>query len=408
VINRNNISLTLTLFIFSLCTNIVTAQKNELNVFAWDGQALQINKQKLTQKDGAALTPAYQALLKKANKVMKDTIYTVMEKKQLPPSGDIHDYMSIAIYYWPDPQKKDGLPYIRKDGQINPEVKDYKDKENIVKMCDNVEILSLAYYFSDDQQYAQKAIAQLRAWFLDKDTKMNPNFNFAQAIKGKNDGRGAGIIESRNFISVVDAVGLLSQSKYWTKADQQGMQQWFESFLQWLTTSKNGIDEMNTKNNHGIWYDAQKLSFALFANKTEIAQSTVKSLKQRLEVQMDTTGFFPAEMERTISLHYSAFVIDPLMMAANMSTHTGDDLWNYQSVSGKSLRKGFDVLAPYLCKEKEWAGQQIKHFDFDMYAPSILSKGYYKYGCAACKEAMAVVCDKKPEEHIVHLITLLD
>lgn len=388
-------------------TMSVMAQQHTINVFAMDRDALAINKKKIQSGD-KQLMPALEKLIKTADQLLEQPVYTVMEKKQTPPSGDRHDYMSLALYYWPDPSKSDGLPYIRKDGQINPEVNDFKDKANIGEMCKMVEQLSLAYYFTEDSKYAQKTIDQLKAWFLNKDTRMNPNFNFAQAIKGKNDGRGIGIIESRNFINVVDATGIIQSSKLWTKTDQVGMEEWFGDFLKWLMTSKNGIEEYQTKNNHGIWYDAQKLSFALFTHKDEIAQSTLKSIKSRLEDQMDTTGFFPAEMERTISLHYSAFIMEPLFMIANMSATMGDNLWVYSSPSGRSLKKAFNTLMPYLSKEKEWTWQQIKTFDYSGNASPLLAQGFYKYNCKTCRERIYSIYQKNPDESILHLTTLID
>ncbi len=398
-------------FVLILCffaSFAVLAQSNELRVFSKDRNALTINKKKL-KSGNKDLLPAYEALLKKADGLLENHCPSVIEKKQNPPSGDMHDYMSLAIYFWPDPSKPDGLPYIRKDGEINPEVDDYKDKDNMKKVAEYVETLSLAYYFSDNPKYSKKAEEYIRTWFLNPDTKMNPNLNFAQAVKGKNDGRGIGIIESRILSSVADGVGLIHTSPTWTKKDQIGMEKWFEDFLQWLTTSKNGIEESKAKNNHGVWYDEQKLFFALFANKTEIALSTINNLKNRFELQMDSTGFFPEELARTISLHYSAFILEPLFLAANMSDAAGVDLWNYQSENGKSLKKAFQVLKPYLAKEKEWFAQQIKPFEFEDNATPLLAQGYYKYNCTDCNIAINKILSKdKATISIYHLTTLID
>ena len=312
-----------------LFINMAKSQESKLNVFTMDRNALEINKAKLKKND-PKLLPSYKKLLSVADEALAvKELYTVMEKKQIPPSGDMHDYMTIAIYFWPDPKKPDGLPYIRRDGEINPETKDYKDKGNIGLMIKSVESLSLAYYFSDDEKYAEKAVAQIKAWFLDPATKMNPNLNFAQAIKGKNDGRGIGLIESREFVLVIDAIGLLQHSKHWNSKEQAGMEDWFKAYLEWFSTSKNGIEEMNAKNNHGIWYDAQKLGFALFTKNDKVAKSTIESVKERLESQMDDTYFFPLEMERTISLHYEAFILEPLFWIAQMGSFLNEDLWNY-------------------------------------------------------------------------------
>jgi hypothetical protein len=383
------------------------SQESKLNVFTMDRNALEINKAKIKKND-PKLLPSYEKLLSVADEALAvKELYTVMEKKQIPPSGDMHDYMTIAIYFWPDPKKADGLPYIRRDGEINPETKDYKDKANIGLMIKSVEKLALAYYFSEDEKYAKKAVAQIKAWFLDPATKMNPNLNFAQAIKGKNDGRGIGLIESREFVLVIDAIGLLQHSKHWTSKDQAGMEDWFKAYLEWFSTSKNGIEEMNAKNNHGIWYDAQKLGFALFTKNNKAAKSTIESVKERLESQMDETGFFPLEMERTISLHYEAFILEPLFWIAQMGSFLNEDLWNYETPKGKSIKKGFDVLVPYLANEKDWIGQQIKPFEYDEYS-SLLAKGYYKYNCSNCLTGVYKNLDKKADQSILHLTTLID
>jgi len=396
------------LFTFSmLFINLAKSQESKLNVFAMDRNALEINKAKLKQND-PKLLPSYKKMLSVADEALAvKELYTVMEKKQIPPSGDMHDYMTIAIYFWPDPKKPDGLPYIRRDGEINPETKDYKDKANIGLMIKSVESLSLAYYFSEDEKYAEKAVAQIKAWFLDPATKMNPNLNFAQAIKGKNDGRGIGLIESREFVLVIDAIGLLQHSKYWTSKEQAGMEDWFKAYLEWFSKSKNGIEEMNAKNNHGIWYDAQKLGFALFTKNNKAAKATIESVKERLESQMDETGFFPLEMERTISLHYEAFILEPLFWIAQMGSFLNEDLWNYETPKGKSIKKGFEVLVPYLANEKDWIGQQIKPFEYDEYS-SLLAKGYYKYKCSNCLTGFYKNLDKKADQSILHLTTLID
>jgi hypothetical protein len=319
-----------------------------------------------------------------------------MEKTNTPPGGDKHDYMSLAPYFWPDPAKADGLPYIRKDGQTNPEVKDYKDKDYMPKLCGHVETLALAYFFSGDNKYADHAAKLIRVWFLDEATRMNPNLKYAQAIKGVNDGRGAGLIDSRHFVKLIDAIGLLQSSKSWKAADQKGMQQWFASFLNWMQTSKTGIDELNAKNNHGAWYDAQRLSMALFIDSTELAKRIVNNAAGRLDYQADDKGFFPAEMQRTISLHYTAFVMEPFFIIANMAKQTGFDLWNYTTPSGKSLKRSFTVLKPYFSNEKKWDGEQIKDYEFeDGYM--LLMEGAKQYGCSDCTAAVQrLAADKGP------------
>jgi hypothetical protein len=371
-------------------------------VFVLEVTALAANKSSIKAGDPNALV-AYKQLIKDAEEAMKSGPVSVMEKRNIPPSGNKHDYMSLAPYHWPDPSKAGGLPYIRKDGQTNPEVKEYKDKEYMPKLCADVHVLALAHYFSDDNIYAEHAAKLVRVWFLDTATRMNPNLNFAQAVKGVNTGRGAGMIDSRHFVKLIDAVGLLQGSKYWKDADQKGLQQWFADFLVWMQASKNGIDEMNANNNHGAWYDAQRLSMALFTGNMELAKKTVLSAQERLDKQMDDAGSFPKEMERTTSLHYTTFVMEAFFNIALMADDAGMDMWNYSSPSGRSLKKAFEVLRPYLAKQKEWQGQQIKDFQYEE-GYFLLMEAGRRFNCRPCRDEVSSLAGDKAKRLRINLL----
>ena len=352
--------------------------------FALSMKQLEENKASM-YAGNKTLEPAYKKLLKDADKALAFGPVSVMEKTVVPPSGNKHDYTSLAPYWWPDSSKPGGLPYMRKDGVTNPEVKDFKDKDYMPTLCKNVETLGLAYFYSDDEKYAQHAAKLLRVWFLDPETAMNPNLNFAQAIKGRNDGRGAGLIDSRHFIVMVDGIQLIKNSRSWTKEDQAGMQKWASAFLTWMQTSPVGLDEMDAPNNHGAFYDAQRLSLALYADSIGLAKKIVASAANRLDYQMDDKGSFPKEMERTISLHYTAFVLEAFFNIAQMSEVVGVDFWKMVTPSGKSLKKGFEAVKPYLKNPETWMGQQIKTFD-TKYAYQLLLEAARKYNCKDCKE----------------------
>ena len=77
-----------------------------------------------------------------------------MDKTITPPSGDKHDYMSQAPYWWPDPAKADGRPYIRRDGQRNPEINRLTDHDNLGRLTSAVATLGLAYSAERGTEYA--------------------------------------------------------------------------------------------------------------------------------------------------------------------------------------------------------------------------------------------------------------
>jgi Alginate lyase len=377
--------------LFSFCCQIAFAQikLSKTDMVKWDFKQLIVNKQQL-QKGNALLKPAYEQLLHNADSLLGYKPVSVMQKKDIPPSGNKHDYMSLAPYWWPDPNKPNGIPYIRRDGEVNPEVKNYPDKEQMPKLCENVNTLALAYYYSGNENYAKHAANLMRVWFLDTATRMNPNLNFGQAVKGITNGRAEGVIDTRQFIYALDAIQLLKKSSHWTADDQRGLQKWMTEFLIWLRTSKIGTDEMNTKNNHAIWYDAQTLSMAIFIDSIDLAKKIIAVSKERLDKQMNEYGLFPLELERTTSLHYSVFILNAFNVIAELSEQIGVDYFQAKTVSGKSLKMAFDSLMPYLLQQKNWTYTQIKPFAYTDAFPLLLS-AERRYGYKGSMDNLAKI-----------------
>src|SRR5437763_14871468 len=222
--------------------------------FLLDARQLQLTRQRLHDSD-KSLTAAWARLEREAQRTLGEGPFSIVNKAVTPPSGDKHDYMSQAPYFWPDPKSPNGLPYIRRDGERNPELNRITDHHSLDQIEAGVETLALAYYFNGDEGYATKAVQLLRAFFLDSATRMNPNLQYAQFIRGVNTGRGIGLIERRGITWVVDAIGLLAGSNALTYDDERGLRDWYGKFLQWMLDSKNGSDEAAAKNNHGTYYD---------------------------------------------------------------------------------------------------------------------------------------------------------
>jgi alginate lyase len=278
-----------------------------------------------------------------------------------PPSGNKHDYLSQAPYFWPDPNKPKGLPYIRRDGERNPEINQINDHKSLDDLVVSVETLALAYYFDGNQAYAVKAVELLRAFFLDPATRMNPNLEYAQFVPGVNTGRGIGLIETRGLSRVVDAIGLLAESKSLTAQDERGLQDWFAQFLQWMQESRNGREEAAAKNNHGTFYDVQIVSYALFVGRRDLAKRILETAKQkRIASQIEPDGRQPLELARTKAWSYSNMNLDGLMLLATLGTRVGVDLWNFQTRDGRGIRKAIDFLTPVAIGEQKWGYQEIE------------------------------------------------
>src|SRR5205823_5135645 len=190
--------------------------------FQYDGQDLARTKQRYQQVD-ANVSQMVKDLLKEADKALAGPSYSVVNKSSTPPSGDKHDYMSLSPYWWPDPSKPDGKPYIRKDGQVNPERLKY-DQPTMVAFADAVETLADAYYFSGDEKYAAKCAQLIRVWYFDDETKMNPNCRYGQIHLGDDKAQGTAVLECNQMRHIVDADALLTGSSSWSKEDHEKLQ----------------------------------------------------------------------------------------------------------------------------------------------------------------------------------------
>ncbi len=301
-------------------------------------------------------------LTKDADKLLTQTPNTVTTKKVLPPSGDSHDYVSLATYFWPDPRKADGLPYWNQDGKVNPERGngDRYDSIRISRMVNAVDTLALVYRLTGKEAYAAKAAEFIKVWFINPDTCMNPNLNFGQGVPGGASGRCSGIIDTAILIQVVDAAQILEASNSFPLSDQVSLKNWFRNYLNWLINSKLGRQEAATSNNHGVWYDAQTAAFALYTGQSQLAAHIVESVKiQRIQTQIETNGAMPREQARTRSMHYSIYNLQAFITLARIGDKVGINLWDYQSPDGRGIQKAIDYLIPFLLQQQTWNFQTI-------------------------------------------------
>jgi hypothetical protein len=329
------------------------------NVFLLNAKTLATRKSQLRSGD-IHLQEQYLILLKDANALLHKKPPSVMDKTQTSPNGDKHDYYSLAPYYWPNPLSKK-LPYINRDGEVNPERNAIPDSRNLANMIAWSHTLALAYYFSDNEEYATQSAALLKTWFINPATKMNPNLNYAQIIKNKKGALTVGTIDAATLPLVVDTIALLDSSTALTSTDKTAMKQWFTEYLYWLRTSKKAQYAKQLHNNIGTWYDLQIVTIALFIGDQKTAYDTLTGVEQqRIPEQIKPDGEQPLETKRTKSWDYSIYNLEALTDLATVSTHTSVNLWKYQTSDGRSIKKAIDFLLPYIAHEETWPYKQIE------------------------------------------------
>lgn len=312
----------------------------------------------------AAYSQAFRNLVSLADDDLLLKPPTVMTKEYIPASGSKHDYVSLARYAWPDETQPNGLPYVMRDGVSNPELKKF-DRNKLSAMANAVYRLSLAYYFSGEEKYAQKATELIRVWFIDKKTKVNPNLRFAQHIPGKADGRCYGVIDAYSYVKMLDGVQLLEKSKSFTQKDSKLLKAWFSQLLKWLLTHPQAIEESYQKNNHATAYDVQVAAYALYTGNKKVFSDIIDNFpKCRIATQIMPDGKQPYELRRTLAFGYSQYNLKHIIDLMLMIKHQGVDFRQY-CVSGEhSFFKAMDFLAPYMGKSvSDWPYQQISGWE---------------------------------------------
>lgn len=303
-----------------------------------------------------------------ADQALEQGPWSVTRKRTASPTGDPHDYFSLSIYYNPNPQTPDGLPYVLMDGKVNPQIEDY-DMPAMSRMAIAVQRLSFAYRLTGDPRYARHAANLLRTWFLDPATRMKPHMRFAQYIPGGSDvagpptypprfvetgpGRGVhvsfgGVIEGCTLVPIIPCAQWIKDSAAWSDADDAGLRAWFAEFLQWLLTSPLGHDEKSTRNNHSTWYCTQIVTYATYVGRDDIArQYLLENVPQRMYSQIDPDGSQPEEMVRANPVGYVCFNLVAFFNLAILGEKRGIDLWNLDPGSNRSLRNATRWLAAY-------------------------------------------------------------
>lgn len=319
-----------------------------------DGDDLvQIRHQIMTRPDRLQ-REALAALLRNADKELNEGPWSVMDKTETV-SPDKHDYYSLATYWWPSqpktPDNPHGCPFVQKDGQWAPDVATTGDLPTLHASWQAISDLSLAWFYTRRPAYALRAELDVRKWFLDPATRMNPNMQYSQAIPcGDNPtGRNFGIIESAQAITqVIDALAILnSGAPGWTAGNRVGIRAWMGDFLNWMQTSAFGKAESATKNNHGTWKDLQDAALALYIGQTDTAKSLIQGAEtKRIDPMIEADGSQPQELARSRTWHYVNFNTQAFCRLAETGRRVGVDLWSYTSPKGGSIPKAIDFMIP--------------------------------------------------------------
>lgn len=293
---------------------------------------------------------------------------SVVANDFLPASGDPRDYFSMGPYWWPNPDTEDGLPYVRRDGQFNPKRDRISDRDAAHRLVDEVATLAYAAYFFADEAYAVAAAGRLEHFFLDEETGMRPHMRFAQAIPGRVDGRGIGIVDTLKFTELVDPLALLARRPVWEEARLDRLRPWFGDFLDWLLVHPQGRREQSRDNNHGTAYDLQVAALAAWLGRDQLVDVLLTvSVPSRLEAQIEADGRQPLELKRTRAWSYVNENLHHFFRLGILGRGYGVDLFRPDTVTGDRLQAAWAYFAGYVNRPQAWPHQQVTAWQLTYY-----------------------------------------
>jgi len=319
--------------------------------YVFPGTAARLSQGKYFEKQ---VTKVLQKqILEEATWALMQQPVTVTAQSSVRSAGTKHDFFSEGDYWWTDPQSPEG-PYIQKDGLTNPD-NFVAHRQAMIRFSKIIGALASAYKITGDEKYAEYALVHLKAWFIDPETLMNPNLQFAQAIKGRFTGRGIGIIDTIHLMEVAQGILVMQASKAMGEVALVGVKGWFSRYLSWLTTHPYGKDEMNAENNHGTCWVMQVASFAKLTGNKELMKFCSNRYKTvLLPNQMAADGSFPRELKRTKPYGYSLFNLDAMTTLCQILSSKADNLWEFKLADGRTIRKGIEYLQPYVADKSKW------------------------------------------------------
>ncbi|KAI8989056.1 chondroitin AC/alginate lyase [Trametes punicea] len=307
--------------------------------------------------------------------------WTVMNKSVTPPSGDKHDYMSWAPYSWPDCSKVGNTteltpeqiwttcPYVTKDGQFNPDGRLVDDVGAFGDLADAVLYNALAWALEGNAMYSSNVAKFVDTWFLDPDTMMNPNLNYAQMARGPDGqvGQHTGVLDLKCMTKLVSGVLILREGKAaeWTSDIDTQLTNWTHSYIDWLTTAKIALEEASADNNHGTFYYNQLAALQILVGDTDGAKQTIeKYFTNQYMSQIAANGDQPLESARTRPYHYRAYNLaamivrllfpsehpssftNPILSHSQTNAKLGDYLgyhaWNLTTSNGTTIQSALD------------------------------------------------------------------
>jgi len=318
---------------------------------------------------------------------------TPLTSLQCPRSpGTVHDYYSEAL---PDTEFE-AAP----SGQPLPFT---AHRDALFTLGLTVPALAAAHLLTGEQRYAEHAMVQLHAWFIDPATRMTPRLDFGATLLSQTQpatdapvftvhnnpsfttapalpagGRLYGILETLPLVEIAQAIPFLAASSALSEGDLKALHAWFAAYLRWLTEPQDSGPRLaalarDRKDHHGTSWLLQASAYAsLAAPEGDIPRtedSTLAELRHRfktvtLRAQMSADGTFPHEIGSETPYRDSLFNLDMLAGICQLLSTRFENVWDYSLEDGPGMRSAIAYHFPFIADRTMWPFRADRqHFD---------------------------------------------
>ncbi|CAK0775646.1 putative Alginate lyase family protein [Gammaproteobacteria bacterium] len=341
--------LQISLLFIPIAGNSATAR-----TFLYNLDYLQVTKQAWKNGEPWAVE-AVSLLLRGAESNITSGPYSVTKTFHLTPvpGATPNDFVSIGAYYWPNPNTANGLPYVKRPGHVNPD--SAGSLLELDALASVVNRLGIAYFLTGEEKCARRAAQLLRIFFINKNTKMNPNTEFGAVIPGVSYvGKFVVAGIGNAFRDLYSGLGLIEASPHWTKIDDRNMKKWSKDFLDWMESSPKAQNEFRAYGNHGSNYDMVAALLSMYIGDNPQAKKHVRHYMQRIPKQFATSGKQPFEMHAVNNFMYSTYNLGVAANIANLGDKLGLNVWDVRGPGGSGMRRTTNFLLPYMNGTKTW------------------------------------------------------
>jgi hypothetical protein len=205
--------------------------------------------------------------------------------------------------------------------------------------------LGMAYAFTGNSNYAERAIYLIRVWCLDSDTWMYPQFTGGQS-------------RIELFITMPGmfyGADLIYNYPGWDETEKA-------SFLDWV--QKIVADtEYHGDNNFDNWQNNFIASAGALLDNYDLMKKAFDLYRYLIPRDIDSRGEMINEHTRERGITYSVYAINAMTQCAEIARHRGINLYDYTCDGSIGLKLAADYHTQYVINPGNWPYSQSPSYD---------------------------------------------